>query len=97
MGGKKELADEFGVSSQQLASLLTRHAQIPVSHPLWQPNKSSKPACCPSSLPDSTHEPLTGLHICENGSNLKLSCLCADVGFFCIKYNILSHLEKDLI
>lgn len=47
-------------------SLLTKNAQIPVSHAPQKPNKSRKPACCPSPLSDSTHESPTRLCICMN-------------------------------
>lgn len=73
-----------------LACLLSRNAQIPVSHALWQPNKSRKPACCPSPLSDSTHESLMRLCICVNESDLKLSCLYAAVLFFSV-LNIILH------
>ena len=90
----EKLADKFGVSSQQLTCLLTRHAQIPGSHTRQQPNKSRKPVCYPSSLPDSTHEPLTGLRICRNRSNFEISCLCWYRGFSPL--NIVFHLERHL-
>lgn len=97
MWGEK-LADEFGVSSQQLACLLALQECTNSCFPCTVAAKQEQKTCLLSLTsfrqhPRVSHETL---HLCEWERPQALMSLCCYVVFFRIKYHTPSHLERGL-